>query len=98
LKDAFNHIAEELRRQYSLGYYPREPGRTGERRRIKVRVRQAGLAVRARNSYIYKPGPGTDSAVQDQSATPNGAPVLKKKQLAAIGEPGQPRPIMKAPE
>jgi Ca-activated chloride channel family protein len=97
LKDAFSQIAEELRRQYSLGYYPKQQGQSGERRRIKVRVRQPGLAVRARNSYIYQPAPSTTTAAQDQTQTPNGAPILKKKQLGAIGELEQRTPIMKAP-
>ena len=35
---AFSGIAEELRRQYSLGYYPEEVGTIGERKQIKVRV------------------------------------------------------------
>lgn len=49
---AFSGIAEELRRQYSLGYYPEEPGKPGERRQIKVRVMRPGVVVRAKNSYI----------------------------------------------
>ena len=34
---AFANVAEELRRQYSVGYYPKRPGQPGERRQIKVR-------------------------------------------------------------
>jgi hypothetical protein len=45
-------IAEELRRQYSLGYYPKEPTSAGQRREIRVRVSKPGLAVRARDSYV----------------------------------------------
>ncbi len=52
LSQSFANIAEELRRQYSIGYYPRNPAAAGERRAIRVRVRQPGLAVRARDSYI----------------------------------------------
>jgi Ca-activated chloride channel family protein len=53
LAQAFTRIAEELRRQYSLGYYPSSPiSQDGERRQIKVRVRQPDLAVRARNGYV----------------------------------------------
>ena len=53
LAEAFTRIAEELRRQYSLGYYPPTPaGTNGERRQIKVRVKQPNLAVRARDSYM----------------------------------------------
>ena len=37
---AFTWIAEELSRQYSLGYYPRVTGTNGQRRMIKVRVNE----------------------------------------------------------
>ncbi|MER3429083.1 MAG: hypothetical protein C4334_13530 [Pyrinomonas sp.] len=53
LDRAFALIAEELRRQYSLGYYPKNPPREGERRRIAVRVNRPNMVVRARDSYIY---------------------------------------------
>jgi VWFA-related protein len=50
---AFSQIAEELRRQYSLGYYPKQPlAGAGERRQIKVRVQRPDLAVRARDGYL----------------------------------------------
>jgi Ca-activated chloride channel homolog len=53
LADAFSRIAEELRRQYTLGYYPKGANiADGERRQIRVRVRQPNLAVKARNSYV----------------------------------------------
>lgn len=53
LAQAFASIAEELRRQYSLGYYPQtETIETTERRLIKVSVKRPNVAVRARNSYI----------------------------------------------
>ena len=53
LAQAFAGIAEELRRQYSLGYYPKtDDVGSSERREIKVRVRQPGVAVKARNSYV----------------------------------------------
>ena len=53
LADAFSRIAEELRRQYTLGYYPKTASVSdGERRAIRVRVRQPNLAVKARNSYV----------------------------------------------
>ena len=53
LEDAFTGIADELRRQYNIGYYPSEPGKTGERRQIKVRVNRPQLVIRARDSYIF---------------------------------------------
>ena len=52
LSGAFRDLADELRRQYSIGYYP-PAGKSGERRDIKVRVNQPGLVVKARDSYVY---------------------------------------------
>lgn len=52
LTAAFESIAEELRRQYSVGYYPATAGNTGERRQIRVRVNRPKLSIRARDSYI----------------------------------------------
>ena len=53
LANAFTRIAEELRRQYSLGYYPQtSTTASGERRQIKVKVRKPNVAVRARDSYV----------------------------------------------
>lgn len=52
LDAAFRGIADELRRQYNIGFYPPETGEMGERRTIRVRVNRPGLIVRARDSYI----------------------------------------------
>ncbi len=52
LDSAFRSIAEELRRQYSLGYYPVDSGEAGERKQIKVRVKRPDLVVRTKRSYI----------------------------------------------
>ena len=82
LSYAFSNIAEELRRQYSLGYYPKRPALSGERREIRVRVNQPNLAVRARDSYIFNPSGNTDT--QDTAAQKS-APVLRKK-LAGTGD------------
>ena len=71
---AFANVAEELRRQYSIGYYPKRPPQAGQRRQIKVRARQPNLAVRARDSYIFNPN-GTASVVDNSTSS---APVLKK--------------------
>jgi Ca-activated chloride channel homolog len=57
---AFANVAEELRRQYSIGYYPKRPPQAGQRRFIKVRARQPNLAVRARDSYIFNPSNGAN--------------------------------------
>lgn len=52
LSAAFTGIAEELRRQYSIGYYPENVGQVGERKQIRVRVMRPNLVVRAKTSYI----------------------------------------------
>jgi len=52
LENAFSGIAEELRRQYSLGYYPETFGKKGDRRQIQIRVMKPDLVVRAKTSYI----------------------------------------------
>ncbi len=49
---AFSGIAEELRRQYSLGYYPDNVGKVGDRKQIKIRVMRPEVVVRAKTSYI----------------------------------------------
>src|SRR6185295_9946870 len=70
---AFANVAEELRRQYSIGYYPKRPPQAGQRRQIRVRAKQPNLAVRARDSYIFNPSGG--AAVVDNSNQSN-PPVL----------------------
>jgi len=72
---AFANVAEELRRQYSIGYYPKRAPQPGQRRQIKVRARQPNLAVRARDSYIFNP---SGTAVVVDNSTQSNAPVLKK--------------------
>lgn len=52
LVTAFESIAEELRRQYSIGYYSQNEGTAGQRKQIKVRVNRPRLAIRTRDSYI----------------------------------------------
>lgn len=53
LAQAFTSIAEEIRRQYRLGYYPQNQTDSGERHAIKVSVNRPDIAVRARNTYIH---------------------------------------------
>jgi Ca-activated chloride channel family protein len=83
LRDAFSQIAEELSRQYTLGYYPRKKEGSGERRKIKVRVNKSEVAVRARDSYIYKSSSaaGTSPTTSEASETKSSPPVLKPKPL-----------------
>ena len=53
IAQAFTWIAEELGRQYTIGYYPLSAGKEGERRQIKVKTTEADLVVKARDSYIF---------------------------------------------
>ena len=50
LKAAFGRIADELRRQYLLGYYPPN-NKNDKERRISVTVSRPGAVVRARPGY-----------------------------------------------
>ena len=52
LNSAFSKIASELREFYSLGYYPAKEGVPGKSHKIKVRVNQPNVAIRARDSYV----------------------------------------------
>ena len=52
LDTAFSGIADELRQQYSVGYYPEKEGVKGEKRAIRVRVMRPNLVVRAKDSYV----------------------------------------------
>lgn len=72
---AFRSVAEELRRQYSLGYYPKQTPQPGERRNVKVRVNRPELVVRTRDSYVFQPG--ANATAQGNTAQPK-PPVLKK--------------------
>lgn len=79
LSYAFTQIAEELRHQYALGYYPTNPKRDGSFRQIKVRVNQTDLIVRARDGYRA----GSDTQADNGDANERKRPVLKRRQLAA---------------
>jgi len=66
LTAAFEGIAEELRRQYNIGYVPKDEGKPGQRKQIKVRVNRPNLLIRARDSYIV----GTSMAQPTQHESP----------------------------
>ena len=55
LEVAFAGVAEELRRQYSIGYYATEDGKAGDRKKIKIQVsRPPKAVVRAKTNYVVK--------------------------------------------
>ena len=67
ISSAFAQVAEELRRQYSIGYYPTPVGQPGQRREIKVRVSEPNLVVKARDSYVYSQKTPNDKQSNGQS-------------------------------
>jgi Ca-activated chloride channel homolog len=52
LDASFRGIAEELRRQYSIGYMPENVGQPGQRKQIKIRVNRENAIVKTRTSYV----------------------------------------------
>ena len=54
LEQAFDQISEELRSQYTLGYYPTNNARDGKFRKIKIEMASKDLKVLARKGY-YAP-------------------------------------------
>lgn len=54
LSDAFAAIADELRKTYSLGYYPSGERKNATRYAVNVRVYRPNLIVRARNNYLWR--------------------------------------------
>ncbi|CAN5373898.1 hypothetical protein BH10ACI1_BH10ACI1_09230 [soil metagenome] len=54
LNKAFAKIADELRKIYSLGYYPSNPRQMGVRYAVNVRVYRPNLKIRAKESYVWQ--------------------------------------------
>jgi VWFA-related protein len=54
LANSFSRIAEQLRQQYTIGYYPKNKLETSKPRQIKVTVGEPQLTVETRKSYFYK--------------------------------------------
>lgn len=69
LRQVFGQVAEELRKQYSIGYYPKNQSASGTRHQIRVRVMRPDLAVRARDSYITGQTSNTGNAQTKQKPT-----------------------------
>ncbi len=64
LSQAFSLIADELRHQYTLSYYPTNTARDGAYRRIRVVVNRPGLVVRARAGYRAAGGEAPHSSAR----------------------------------
>jgi hypothetical protein len=54
MEAAFSGVAEELRRQYYVGYYSNNEGQPGDRKHIKVQVLRPKVVVRSKTTYIVK--------------------------------------------
>jgi hypothetical protein len=61
LDQAFALVAEQLRLQYSIGFYPESVAQTGKRIKLKVRVTRPEVIVRARKSYVVSSRSGGDA-------------------------------------
>ena len=57
MREAFDQISEELRSEYTLGYYPTNAARDGTFRKIKVETTDKEMKVLARKGY-YAPKDG----------------------------------------
>ena len=51
MRDAFRKIVEELGRQYTLAYQPKNLAKDGKWRTIEVRVAKPNLTIRTRKGY-----------------------------------------------
>jgi VWFA-related protein len=78
ISQAFSNIAEELRHQYALSYYPTNAKKDGTYRRVKVRVEKSGMIVRSREGYRA----AAETQAKSNAGGPD-RPELKRKQLAA---------------
>ena len=56
LPQAFAAIADELRTQYLLGYYPTNRDHDGAYRKIQVKTLRKDVAIRARPGYRARSG------------------------------------------
>lgn len=65
LETSFSNVAEELRRQYAVGYYPSDTGKPGDRKKIRIEiVAKPQAVVRSKSSYVIK---GTEPAATNPS-------------------------------
>ncbi len=81
ITDAFAKIAEELRHQYALSYYPTNANRDGSFRRVKVQIKRnsgLGMIVRARDGYRA----GSDTQAPTDNNNGRKRPELRRRQWA----------------
>ena len=65
LDEVLDTLAAELRSQYSIGYYPKNPVKDGKWHSIRVRTKNPDYVVRARDGYVAATAlPGSTSGVK----------------------------------
>jgi Ca-activated chloride channel homolog len=52
IREAFTSIAEELRQQYIIGYYPDKPVQSGQSRRVRIIISRPTMRARTRKTLI----------------------------------------------
>lgn len=58
LESVFKGVANELRQQYSVGYYPDDTGKPGDRKKIKIDIiGKPNAVVRSKTTYVIKGEP-----------------------------------------
>ncbi len=74
IESSFARITEEVRTQYTVGYYTREPFIDGKFRKTEVRVLRPNLTVIAREGYYPSArdavGPGAAPTIPSAATTP----------------------------
>jgi len=61
LSQDFRQIADELRSQYSIGYYSSNKANDGSFRKVVIEPTPAGLTIRARSGYYAGATPKTSA-------------------------------------
>ena len=54
IEEIYAEIEDALRNQYSIGYTPTLPGKSGEYRKIKLAAQNKKLVVKTRDGYYAK--------------------------------------------
>ncbi|HYE75304.1 MAG TPA: VWA domain-containing protein [Blastocatellia bacterium] len=70
LSQAFSSIAEELRHQYTLSYYPTNPANNGEWKQVRVRSNQPGVIMRSKEGYRVGKAPDTKASSPSEEKRP----------------------------
>ena len=73
IEDSFAKLAEQVRTQYTVGYYSHEPFIDGKFRSVEVRVMRPSLEVIAKKGYYPTAAPSGPAQPTTTAASPAGA-------------------------